>query len=234
MRPSLLQLEPSPRERITVDFLPGARPAFVWLHAFGGARVGEHSSALFEHAAATGRAAARFDFRGHGDSTGTIGATTLKDLVADTRSVLAATGPAILVGHSLGGLVAALAAAEFPTLVKALVLLAPSLGYRHVLRRCIGPDGLLRTLDGRAFTVRPETLADADAIDEARLPHRLPMPVLVVHGANDPIIDPAASRAFTAAIPHAHKDHLLWPGADHRLSGALLPVLAHFERHLRA
>jgi pimeloyl-ACP methyl ester carboxylesterase len=229
MTPLRLQLQPAPGERIAVDVLPGAPPAYVWLHVFGASRAGEHSNALFAHAAARGRAAARFDFRGHGDSTGTIGVTTTRDLVADALAVLAHTAPAVLVGHSLGALVAALAAAVSPTAVCGLVLLAPSLDYRSVLRRCLGADGRLRTPDGRTFPVRPAVLDDADGLDERAIPPRLPMPLLLVHGEQDEVVAPAAAAAFAAAVPHARKDLWLVPGADHRLSGVMARALARAD-----
>jgi pimeloyl-ACP methyl ester carboxylesterase len=234
MTTTWLQVESDPDERLAADLLPGAGPAYVWLHAFGASRVGEHSSALFAYAAARGRAAVRFDFRGHGDSTGRIGATTTRDLVADTATVLAKLaaanlGPAILVGHSLGALIAAMTAAERPASVHGLVLMAPSFGFRTVLRRCLGPDGRLRTPDGRSFPVHQELLADADGLDEGALPARLTMPVLAVHGDRDDVVSPAATQAFTAAVPHAQKDCWL-VAADHRLSGLTDHVLARADR----
>lgn len=234
MTMSWLQVEAAPGERLAADFSPGAGPAYVWLHPFGASRVGEHSSALFAHAKARGRGALRFDFRGHGDSFGRIGATTTRDLVADVHTVLARLAaerlaPAILVGHSLGALIAAMAAAERPESVHGLVLLAPSFGYRAVLRRCIGADGRLWTPDGRSFPVSRELLADADGLDESTLPARLTMPVLAVHGERDDVASPAATQAFMAAVPHALKSCWL-VASDHRLSGFTDHVLARADR----
>src|SRR5690606_7892817 len=129
MRSMRVVLEPAPGARIVADHLPGDAPALVFLHGLVSVRRGEKSTALFDLAARTGRAAWRFDFRGHGESSGVLHDTTLTELIADARSVLEASGPAFLVGSSLGGLVAAWTAARHPEFVRGLVLLAPALRF---------------------------------------------------------------------------------------------------------
>lgn len=64
------------------------------------------------------------DFRGHGQSGWTPGHYTLRDYVADTRAFLQEVvgEPAVLMGHSLGGQVALMLAAEQPALVKGLII----------------------------------------------------------------------------------------------------------------
>jgi pimeloyl-ACP methyl ester carboxylesterase len=68
---------------------------------------------------------ARYDQRGHGESTAPPGPTRREDLAADTVAVLDALEieRAVLVGHSLGGIVAMTAALEYPTRVAGLVLI---------------------------------------------------------------------------------------------------------------
>ncbi len=198
-----VMLEPAPGHRLVTDLLPGCAPAYVYLHGFGASRNGEQSSVVFEHAQAGGRAAARFDFRGHGASSGTLGVVTTSDLVADTITVLERTGPALLVGWSLGALIGAFAAAERPALVRGLLLLAPAFGYVAHMRQHMDAAGCLRTITGEAFLVEENVLADAAQHDEATLPQRLPMPVMVVHGAADEIVPAALSQRFFANLTHA-------------------------------
>jgi pimeloyl-ACP methyl ester carboxylesterase len=88
----------------------GRRTPLLLLHgAFAGAWVwGEH---FLPHFAAAGRPAYAVSFRGHGGSGGyeLLNSHGLADYVADTAAALAAIGrPAVVVGHSLGGLVAQL------------------------------------------------------------------------------------------------------------------------------
>ncbi|MFI4974285.1 MAG: alpha/beta fold hydrolase [Caulobacterales bacterium] len=72
-----------------------------------------------------GHAVATPDLPGHGDDAGPVSGLSMSDYArAIARVVRAQPRPPILIGHSLGGLVSALAAAQAPT--AGLVLLAPS------------------------------------------------------------------------------------------------------------
>src|SRR5688572_21359937 len=64
--------------------------------------------------------AMRLDFRGHGASDWAPGSYRIADYVADAVSVL--ERPAVLVGHSLGGVVAWCVAQSRPELVQAAFL----------------------------------------------------------------------------------------------------------------
>jgi pimeloyl-ACP methyl ester carboxylesterase len=85
------------------------------------------------------------DLRGHGRSTAPWGGYEVPALAADVAALLdrLQCGPAIAVGHSLGGAVAALVAVERPDLIRALVAIDPG---------CLVPDeagpGLAQTLAG--------------------------------------------------------------------------------------
>ncbi|MDP9359760.1 MAG: alpha/beta hydrolase [Chloroflexota bacterium] len=64
------------------------------------------------------------DFRGHGQSGRVPGRYALADYTADTAAFLAKVvgGPAVVFGHSLGGEVAVMVAAQYPALVRAVVV----------------------------------------------------------------------------------------------------------------
>jgi esterase len=75
-----------------------------------------------------GRQIVRIDFRGHGRSGHTPGRYRLPDYGADVLAVLRDLGrPAILIGHSLGGVVAWWVAQNHPDLVTATLLEDPPL-----------------------------------------------------------------------------------------------------------
>ena len=67
------------------------------------------------------------DFRGHGDSGRTPGAYRVVDYVGDVVAFIErkVARPTLLLGHSLGGMVAAAVAAERPALVRAVILEDP-------------------------------------------------------------------------------------------------------------
>lgn len=205
-------------EHLQADELPGNAPPYVFLHGLGSVRAGEKSTSLLAHATAHGRAFVRFDQRGHGESSSRIGVVAVSDLIADAVRVLEHTGPAVVVGSSLGGLVAAYAAAARPDLVRGLALLAPALGMMGNLAERLDPQGRLWTREGNGYRVEPRVLADAKALDERGLPARLHVPTLVVHGSDDDVIPHRLSERFFAAIPAPQKQLWVVPGGDHRLN----------------
>jgi pimeloyl-ACP methyl ester carboxylesterase len=85
----------------------------VFLHGVAGSRAtyGWLPDTVAGHAVVT------LDFRGHGAAERTPGAYLIADYTADVVSVLRTVGPAVLVGHSLGGVVAWTAAQQVPELV---------------------------------------------------------------------------------------------------------------------
>lgn len=219
----------APNEHIVLDELPGRAPAWLYLHGFGSARKGEKSTALFLHAARQHRAAVRFDMRGHGDASGELGSVTFTEQLADAATVLDRTGPAVLVGSSLGGLVAIHLAASRPADVRALLLLAPAMGFLPRLRSWLDPDRRMKTGDGRVVTMHERALADAADHDERDLPAQLSMPVFIAHGTGDEVVPWQLSENLAAAIPHAQKTLWLLPGADHRLNLEFEAILARAD-----
>lgn len=211
-------------EFLVGDELPGTRPGYLYLHGLASVRAGEKSGSLFAHAAARGRAAARIDLRGHGESSGRLGKIPVSALIDDVIAVLERSGPTWIVGSSLGGLVGAYAAAARPELVAGLALLAPALGLMGNLAARLDAQGRLWTREGQGFTVAPDVLADAKALDERGLPQRLRVPTLVVHGSDDDVIPPALSERFHAAIAHPQKQFWLVPGGDHRLNAVAAAI----------
>lgn len=99
----------------------GSGAPVVFLHGVGG------SGATYAWLPPLGRTMVRLDFRGHGRSQRAPGAYLIVDYVDDAISVLRETGPAAIVGHSLGGVVAWTIAQRHPELVTAVVLEDPPL-----------------------------------------------------------------------------------------------------------
>ena len=112
---------------------------FLWfLHGVAGSRA--TYSWLPESVA--GHRVIRPDFRGHGAAARTPGAYRISDYVADVIEVLRAEGPAVLVGHSLGGVAAWSAAQRAPELVRGAFLEDPPLYLGE-------PEGHARTRPSR-------------------------------------------------------------------------------------
>jgi alpha-beta hydrolase superfamily lysophospholipase len=116
--------------------VPGARHTVIILHGYG-----EHSGRYEKFPAKMGRLSAQFavmDFRGMGQSGGVRGDVNsfddylqdVTDFVDHLRKKHSIPPKFILLGHSLGGLVALYWAMKNPGPVKLLILSAPFLGLR--------------------------------------------------------------------------------------------------------
>lgn len=104
-------------------------------HGFGGNRKDGFIGDLGRQLAAKGIATLRFDFNGHGESEGLFSEMTVPNEVADAKCVYqyVSSLPFVdidriaVVGHSQGGVVAAMTAGELGhDRVKAAVLMAPA------------------------------------------------------------------------------------------------------------
>lgn len=84
---------------------PASRPGFVFLAGHGSDMLGSKAESLADWADRSGHAFTRFDYRGHGQSSGAFLAHTISDWTADARHIIeqVTSGPLILVGSSLGG-----------------------------------------------------------------------------------------------------------------------------------
>lgn len=221
-----LRLTPAPGHWLIADRLRGEGPGYVFLHGLASVRAGHKSDRLLAHARRRGRAFLRFDFRGHGESSGELSRISLTGLIEDARAALAEAGPSILFGSSLGGLVASWVAASTPAACTGLVLLAPAFGFLRRLeaRR---EDGYVQIDSSWTPTrLHESAIADARGYDEAELPEKIGVPVLVVHGEHDDTVPVAESERFFARLPHERKKLWIVPGGDHRLHEPIEQVCA--------
>ena len=71
------------------------------------------------------------DLRGHGRSTGMTGGMRPREFAADLAELLDGidAGPVVVVGHSMGAVVASVLAVEHPSLVRAVVAVDPGYGF---------------------------------------------------------------------------------------------------------
>ena len=107
-----------------VEAGPESDEAVVLIHGFGG----DLSTWLFNQSALSERRrVVALDLPGHGGSSPVIGADVLAKSVSMVESAIKAVAPGKLhlVGHSLGGAIAAIIAANQPSVVRSLSLIAP-------------------------------------------------------------------------------------------------------------
>lgn len=232
MSDSFLQRIDLPGEgHVVADRLPGRAPAYVYLHGLASVRHGEKSEALLRRARARGREFLRFDFPGHGESSGTMGHVTISELVRATLRVLEQLPHrALLVGSSLGGLVASLIAARHPGAVHGLVLIAPAFGF--LPRMAAHPrdaDYVVVTSQWTEVRLHRRVLDDAATLGEETLAERIHVPTLVVHGEHDATVPVRHSEEFHARLAARRKELWVVPGGDHRLNEQIEAILDRVE-----
>ena len=203
--------------------------------------LGEHAGrydAIAKRLNAWGFAVRGYDQLGHGDSAGVRGGLPtdtrllddLADLVDDTRRRMAADVPLILLGHSLGGLVAARLVSLQMRPVDALVLSSPALDAGMnafqkflvaVLSR-LSPDLRIGNgLNPLFLSHDPEMVRayNADRLVHDRISARLArfiadagpatlslaarwtVPTLLLYAGDDHLVNPAGSRRFAKVTP---------------------------------
>src|SRR5947209_12483189 len=101
----------------------GNRPTIVFLPGFRSDMTGDKASALAAFCAERGQAMLRFDYSRHGASTGAFTDGTISTWAADALAAIdtLTTGKLILVGSSMGGWIALLAALARPDRLAALI-----------------------------------------------------------------------------------------------------------------
>ena len=220
-------------ERLAWRRVAGAGPTVVWLGGFRSDMAGTKAEALAEWAAAAGRAYIRFDYLGHGESSGDFGAKgTITRWREDALAVLddLVEGPVVLVGSSMGGWIACLAAMARPQRVKAMVLIAPAPDFTEALMKPgIPPEGHADLARGGVW-LRPSLYGDPYPItrmlleDGARWsilgsePVPIEVPVRILQGAEDPDVPWRHALELAQQLKGADVVFSLIKDGDHRLS----------------
>ncbi len=170
-----------------------------------------------------------FDFTGLGDSEGEFAESSFATQAADLLSAVEylkdtyGTGPAIMVGHSLGGTATLYAAREVDGLAGVATIGAPS-DPAHVtnLFDCeleeIEQTGEARvSIGGRPFSIRKEFVDDLKAHPPSQWLGSLRTRLLIFHSPVDQVVDISSARDIYTAVKHP-KSFVSLDQADHLLS----------------
>jgi pimeloyl-ACP methyl ester carboxylesterase len=178
----------------------GRAPGIVWLGGFKSEMTATKATALDAWAEREGLAFVRFDYFGHGASSGNFREGTVSRWLDDTLAVLdqLTTDPQILVGSSMGGWLALLAALARPDRVAALLLIAPATDFtEELLWASLDADGRRQIVDKgewlrpSAYDPKPYPVTRS-LIEDGRkhlllgAPIALSCPVRIVQGMKDP------------------------------------------------
>lgn len=223
------------RRRLAFLAQEGQGAPVVWLGGFRSDMRATKAEALAEWARANNRAFLRFDYAGHGESGGDFARWTLSHWLEDALAMIAARCRArpILVGSSMGGWIALLAARKLIGTGQApagLVLIAPAVDFSEELMWAQMPDAIRQTIlrDGawlRPSEYSPEPTPITRALIEDGRRHlmfggeiRTGCPVHILQGMRDPDVP---WRQALKLVEHLSGDPVvltLIKDGDHRLS----------------
>jgi len=244
---------------LALQLWPAAAPrrgSIVLVHGLG-EHVGRYAH-VASHLTQAGWDLFGYDQRGHGRSAGARGAVPREDaLVEDLREVLRVvreqraahgdrSGPLLLLGHSMGGQVAATFVARAPAAVDALILTSPALDaelsllqrWQLAIGRALVPDVAMgNQLDATKISHDPAVVHAyrTDPLVHDRITARLAatilaggrevraaaaqwrVPTLLLWAGDDHLVAARGSAAFAAAAPRSVVTAQCFDGLYHEL-----------------
>lgn len=231
MRETFGQLATSDDQHLAWRRIDGEGPTVVWLGGFNSDMTGTKAQALADWAQAGGRSYLRFDYFGHGESSGDFVDGTITHWRADALAVVdrLTEGPVVLVGSSMGGWIACLAALSRPERVAGLALVAPAPDFTEKLMAPGFDEEAWRALREEGVWIRPSEYGDGYPIarslieDGARWsilpgPVGVQAPVRILQGVEDPDVPWRHALDLAQAMESPDVVFTLVKDGDHRLS----------------
>ncbi|MEL6608274.1 MAG: alpha/beta hydrolase [Pseudomonadota bacterium] len=217
--------------RIAYRKTEGAGPGIVFLGGFKSDMEGTKAIHLEAWCQAQGRAFLRFDYSGHGQSSGAFEEGSIGDWAEDAQAVITALtdGPQILIGSSMGGWISLLTIKAMPEKVAGLVTIAAApdftedgfwASFSEAERATLISEGqvALPSDYGDPYIITRRLIEEGRDVLVLREPLQLSMPTRFLQGTEDEDVSVATA---TRLLDHVTGDDIrlvLLKGADHRFS----------------
>ena len=237
-------LETRQGRRLAYHRTAGSGPCIVFLGGLRSDMEGTKALHLEAWARARGQAFLRFDYSGHGESSGTFEEGCIGDWHEDTLAAIDALteGPVLPVGSSMGGWQALLLARARPDRIAGLVTIAAAPDFTEDGYWASFTDAQKRALEADGFVELPSDYMEPyritrRMIDDGRQrlvlrsPLPLPFPVRCLQGTADTAVSSATALRL---LDHAACEDMrltLVKDADHRFSDG--PCLGLIEDAIR-
>jgi len=212
---------------------PGKSPGVVFLTGFKSDMTGGKAEAVDKFCRNRGQAILRFDYTGHGQSSGEFDKGTIGQWADDAVYALdtLSDGPQVLVGSSMGGWIMLLVALMRPERIAGLVGLAAAPDFTEELMWDAFTDDQKTALERDGFVDLPNCYEDQepyrisdDLIKDGR-EHLLlgseiaiEAPVRLIHGIKDADVPWKTSQRLSKQLRSEDVDVTFAKAGDHRLS----------------
>ncbi len=223
------------KRKIAVMASEGSVPSVLWLSGFKSDMTGSKAEALAAFAEQRGQSLVRFDYSGHGQSTGDFENACISDWLEEAENVFDrfCRRQTLLVGSSMGGWLALLLALrrKGSGMIKGLVLIAPAVDFTEELmwKERFSDEIRQRILeDGR--WEQPSDYGDGPYVITRKLIEdgrrhllfgrsiHVGAPLTILQGAKDPDVPMQHAQRLVEALPLDDVAFTLVPDGDHRLS----------------
>ena len=224
-------LETEQGRSIAYHFHSGRGPTVVFLGGLKSDMEGTKAVHLEAWAQAAGLAFLRFDYSGHGESSGSFEQGCIGDWHEDTLAAVSAltTGPLLIVGSSMGGWQALLLAKAMPERIQGMVTIAAAPDFTEDGYWASFSEAQKAELEAQGYVELPSDYMEPYRISKAmiedgrkrlvlRRPLDLPFPVRCLQGTADTAV---STETALRLMEHARCQDMrlnLVKDADHRFS----------------
>lgn len=224
-------LETPQGRRIAYHKTDGTGPGVVFLGGFKSDMEGTKAIHLEAWAKTQGMAFLRFDYSGHGQSSGAFEDGAIGDWAEDAYEAIEAltSGPQILVGSSMGGWISSILIAKMPEKIAGFVGIAAApdftedsmwAGFSEDQRAELARSGKVSLPSdyGEPYVITKRLIEDGRQNLVLRKPLITHFPVRLLQGTNDADVDLSVALRL---LEHVQGDDVrltLVKGADHRFS----------------
>ena len=224
-------LTTSDGQRIAYEKTAGVGPTLIWCGGLKSDMEGSKALHLHGWAKSNERGFIRFDYFGHGQSSGDFIDGTMSRWAADIGTIQdqLCSGPVILIGSSMGGWAALLAALDSPAGVAGLVLINPAPDFTEKLIVASWSEAQIKALENDGVVYEPSGYDEPYAYSKALIqdgrkrqildgPIELSCPVRILQGYEDSVVPWTHSKQLIDKLTSKNVTYTLVSGGDHSLS----------------
>lgn len=217
--------------RIAYHMTKGRGPCIVFLGGLKSDMQGTKAIHLEDWAKIKGQAFLRFDYSGHGESSGTFEEGCIGDWAEDTLAAVTSLteGPLVIVGSSMGGWQALLLARAIPERIAGMVTIAAAPDFTEDGYWASFTDAQKQALETIGHVELPSDYMEPYIISKRliedgrtrlvlRQPLSLPFPVLCLQGTKDTAVSTETALRLLDHADCANMRLTLVKDADHRFS----------------